>query len=113
MNPEYIVKNITPDTARTGTGVYAPPSLEQREEEIRKIKSRPGWDEIDAVKNDNVYVMSQFGHGGASKIIGALYVAKWMYPERLPDLDPDEYFRAWLEDFQGFNDLDGHFYPEP
>ncbi len=113
MNPEYIVKNITPDTARTGTGVYAPPSLEQREEEIQKIKSRPGWDEIDAVKNDNVYVMSQFGHGGASKIVGSLYVAKWMYPERLPDLDPDEYFRAWLEDFQGFKDLDGHFYPKP
>ena len=112
-NPEYIVKNITPDKARVGTGVYAPPPLEQRKEEIEKIKNRPGWDEIKAVQNDNVYVMSQFGHGGASKIIGALYVAKWLYPDKLPELDPDEYFRAWLEDFQGFEYIDGHFYPEP
>ncbi len=112
-NPEYIVKNITPDKALVGTGVYSPPPLEQREAEIVKIKSRPGWDEIIAVKNDNVYLMSQFGHGGASKLIGALYIAKWLYPDILTELDPDEYFRAWLEDFQGFKYLDGHFYPEP
>ena len=110
-SPEFIVKNITPDKALAGTGVYAPPVLEQREAEIQALKQRPGWDEIQAVQNNNVYVMSQFGHGGASKLIGALYIAKWMYPELLTELDPDEYFRAWLEDFQGFKYLDGHFYP--
>ena len=112
-NPEYIVKNITPDKALSGTGVYAPPPLEQRQAVVEKIKNRPGWDEISAVQNDNVYLMSQFGHGGASKRTGALYIAKWLYPEELSELDPDEYFRAWLEDFQGFEYVEGHFYPQP
>ena len=38
-----------------------------------------------------------------------MYIAKWLYPDLLPDLDPDEVFRAWLEDFQGFRNVGGHF----
>ncbi len=110
-NPDFIFKHITPNDALKGTGVYVAPSLEQREETIAAIKSRPGFDEINAVKNDNVYLMSQFGHGGASKLIGAVYMAKWMYPDELPELDPDAVFAEWLEKYQGFKFIDGHFYP--
>lgn len=110
-NPDFIVKNITPNDAIKGTGVYVAPSLEQRESTIEAIKTRPGWDEITAVKNDDIYLMSQFGHGGASKLIGAVYMAKWMYPDQLKELDPDEVFRQWLEDYQGFKFIEGHFYP--
>ncbi|WP_027624013.1 ABC transporter substrate-binding protein [Clostridium lundense] len=111
-NPDFIFKNVTPDKAIKGTGLYEAPSKELMEKTIENIKKRPGWDEIKAVKNNNVYTMSQFGHGGASKLIGAVYMAKWMYPEQLKDLDPDEIYRQWLEDFQGFKNLKGHFYPE-
>ncbi len=110
-NPDFIFKHITPDDALKGTGVYVAPSLEQREATIEEIKNRPGFAEINAVKNDNVYLMSQFGHGGASKLIGAVYMAKWMYPDELPDLDPDAVFKEWLEKYQGFKFIDGHFYP--
>lgn len=110
-NPDFIVKNITPKKALKGTGVYVAPSLEQSKQTIEDIKKRPGWDEITAVKNGDVYLMSQFGHGGASKMIGAVYMAKWIYPDLLEDLDPDEIFRQWLEDYQGFRYIDGHFYP--
>lgn len=110
-NPDFIVKNITPNDVLKGTGVYVAPSLEQRNSTIEEIKSRPGWDEISAVKNNDVYLMSQFGHGGASKLVGAVYMAKWMYPEELKELDPDEIFRIWLEDYQGFRFVEGHFYP--
>ncbi len=110
-NPDFIFKHITPNDALKGTGVYVSPSLEQRDATIEAIKSRPGFDEINAVKNNNVYLMSQFGHGGASKLIGAVYMAKWMYPEQLPELDPDAIFKEWLEDYQGFKFIDGHFYP--
>lgn len=112
-NPEFIVKNITPDKARVGTGVYASPPIEQRESVIQAIKNRPGWDEISAVKNEKIFLMSQFGHGAASKIMGAIYIAKWIYPDILTDIDPDAYFKAWLEDFQGFEYIKGHFYPLP
>lgn len=110
-NPDFIFKHITPNDALKGTGVYVAPSLEQRKQTIADVKTRPGWDEITAVKNDDVYLMSQFGHGGASKMIGAVYMAKWMYPDELKDLDPDAIFKEWLEDYQGFEFIDGHFYP--
>lgn len=110
-NPDFIFKNITPNDALKGTGVYVAPSSEQRTQTVEAIKSRPGWDEITAVKNDDVYLMSQFGHGGASKMIGAVYMAKWMYPEELEDLDPDAVFKTWLEEYQKFEFVDGHFYP--
>jgi iron complex transport system substrate-binding protein len=112
-DPDFIIKNITPDKALAGTGVYAPPPTEQRQAEIDEIRNRPGWDEIAAVQNGDIYLMSQFGHGGASKLTGALYIAKWVYPDILTELDPNEYFEAWLEDFQGFRYVEGHFHPLP
>lgn len=112
-NPEVIVKMITPDHALAGTGLYEAPLLEQRERVIAEIKNRPAWDEITAVQNDEVYLMSQFGHGGASKLVGAVYIAKWLYPELMTELDPQEIERQWLEDLQGFRYIDGHFHPMP
>lgn len=110
-NPDFIFKHITPNDALKGTGLYVAPSLEQRAQTIKDLKNRPSWDEITAVKNDDVYLMSQFGHGGAGKMIGAVYMAKWMYPQELKDLDPDAVFREWLEEYQGFKFVEGHFYP--
>lgn len=112
-NPEVIVKMITPSQALSGTGLYEAPSQEDSLGMIGEIKNRPAWDEIDAVKNNEVYVMSQFGHGGASKLVGASYMAKWIYGDRLPDLDPVEIERVWMEEFQGFEFIEGHFYPLP
>ena len=109
-DPDVIIKCITPDSARTGTGLYAPPEKEQFLESYKGIISRPGWQEISAVEKGNVYFMTQFGHGGASKLVGTMYAAKWLYPDLLPELDPDEVFRAWLEDFQGFRNVEGHFF---
>lgn len=112
-NPDVIVKMITPEQALSGTGLYEAPLLEQRERVIEEIKNRPAWDDITAVKNNEVYVMSQFGHGGASKLVGAAYMAKWIYGDLLPELDPVEIERQWMEDIQGFKNIEGHFYPLP
>ncbi|MGL4357932.1 MAG: ABC transporter substrate-binding protein [Cetobacterium sp.] len=112
-NPSVIVKNISPAQAIKGTGVYEAPKIDQQLKTIEDIKHRKGWKDIDAVKNNNIFLMSQFGHGGASKMIGAAYMAKWIYPEVLSDLDPDALFKEWLEEFQGFQNIEGHFYPSP
>lgn len=110
-NPEFIVKNITPKKALKGTGVYEAPPLEQRKQIIEDIKKRPGFDSIKAVKNNNIYLMSQFGHGGAGKIVGSVFIAKWVYPEELKDINPEDVLKRWLEVDQGFKYVDGHFYP--
>lgn len=111
--PDVIVKMITPDHALRGTGLSEAPLLEQRRRVIQEIRNRPAWDDIAAVKNNEVYVMSQFGHGGASKLVGAAYLAKWIYGDLLPGLDPIEVERRWMEDFQSFHFVEGHFYPLP
>ncbi|MGL5356957.1 MAG: ABC transporter substrate-binding protein [Cetobacterium sp.] len=110
-NPSVIVKNISPAIAIKGTGVYEAPTLDEQVKTIKAIKNRKAWNNIDAVKNNDIYLMSQFGHGGASKMIGAVYMAKWLYPEILADLDPDSIFKEWLEEFQNFKNIEGHFYP--
>ncbi len=109
-NPQVIIKLITPKTAIAGTGVYQAPEKEQFLETYNMMKERAGWEDIAAMKNDNVYFMTQFSHGGASKLVGAIFIAKWLYPDLLPDLDPEEVYRAWMEDFQGFKKVEGHFY---
>lgn len=109
-NPDVIVKLVTPAEALSGTGLYEPPTKDEFKAAYEDITGRAGWDGITAVKNDDIYFMTQFSHGGAGKLVGTCYIAKMLYPDLLPDLDPDEIFRAWMEDFQGFKDVDGHFY---
>lgn len=109
-DPDVIIKCITPDAARAGTGLYEPPTREEFVERYQSLVGRPGFSNLTAVQNDEVFFMTQFSHGGACKLVGTMYVAKWLYPDLLPELDPDEVFRAWMEDFQGFQAVDGHFY---
>lgn len=109
-NPDCIIKVITPTQALSGTGLYEPPTKDDFVAAYNELKSRPGWEDTKAFQNNDVYFMTQFSHGGASKLVGTMYIAKWLYPDLLPDLDPDEVFRAWMEDFQGFRNVEGHFY---
>jgi iron complex transport system substrate-binding protein len=68
---------------------------------LKKIAARPGFAGTPVIKSGQLYHMSYYLAGGCSKIIGALQLAKWLYPERFADIDPGEAMRAWLEDFQG------------
>lgn len=73
--------------------------------------TRNSWEEIRAVQNDNIFQLSYFAHCGASKIIGVLYVAKFLYPEYLPDLHPEAVFKLWLTKYLNLEYLPGHTYP--
>ncbi|NNG66458.1 stalk domain-containing protein [Caldanaerobacter subterraneus] len=62
--------------------------------------SNPVISQIEAGKNKEVYVISTKLFGGNKTYLGALYMAKWFYPERFKDINPDqvlkEYFEKWL-----------------
>ncbi len=62
--------------------------------------ARPELEETDAVKNGRVHVINNKLLGGSRTYIGELYLAKWFYPERFEDVDPEtllrEYFEKWL-----------------
>ncbi len=106
-NPEYIVKVSAPDVYSS----YYPPTKEEQKAIYDELTGRPGWDEIDAVKNGNILLLSHYVHGGASKLVGTMYIAKFLYPELLPDLHPEQVFRDWLLKYQKLDYIEGHTYP--
>ncbi len=106
-NPDYIVKM----SDRRWKYSYTPPTEKEHLLIRNEMKNRSGWEEIDAVKYDRIFQLSYFSHCGASKIIGVLYVAKYLYPEYLPDLHPEKVFKIWLERYLGLNYIAGHTYP--
>ena len=106
-DPEYIVKVSAPDVYSS----YYPPTEEEHKAIKEELISRPGWDEIEAVKNDNILLLSHYVHGGASKLVGTMYIAKFLYPEQLKDLHPESIFKEWLEKYQKLDYIEGHTYP--
>lgn len=106
-NPEYIVKVSEPNVYSS----YIPPTKEDMSRIYNSIVSRPGWDSIDAVKNDHILLLSHYVHGGASKLIGTMYIAKFMYPDKLTELYPEEIFKTWVVKYQGLKYYPGHTYP--
>lgn len=92
-DPELVVRN-------TGGG-YALASADDPATVGRALLARPGWNGITAVRAGAVQVTSSFPMNACSKIIGSLYVAKWLHPDRMADVDPDAVMREWIETFQG------------
>lgn len=106
-NPQYIVK--VSDTNVYSS--YVPPTEAEHKHIYDELCSRPGWDQIEAVKNKKVLLLSHYVHGGASKLVGTMYIAKFLYPEYLPDLHPENVFKDWLTKYQHLDYIAGHTYP--
>lgn len=56
-----------------------------------------------------MYSLIYYHFSACSKIVGALQIAKWLYPDRFTDIDPDAVMRQWLEEFQGVP-APGHYW---
>lgn len=106
-NPQYILK--VSDVGLHSS--YIPPSNDEMIDILNEIKNRPGWDSIDAIKNEKILLLSHYAHGGGSKIMGAIYLAKFLYPEELPDLHPEEIFKEWVTKYEGLEYIPGNTYP--
>jgi len=73
------------------------------------IMSAPGFELVDAVKSERVHVISGDFALGPQMTIGAVVVAKWLYPELFRDLDPEAIHQEFLRDFMGVDyDLAEH-----
>lgn len=108
QNPDLILK-VTSGGALKNTGVYTPPADTEFPAIAAEMTARPGWNELAAVNNDQLYFMTGFLGGGLGKAIGSVYLAKWLYPEQMADVNPDEYFTKWL-DMQDAKPVVGHTY---
>lgn len=64
------------------------------------LLARPGWAELSAVRSGNVHVANGFASSAVSKLLGSVYLADWLYPEEFADVEPDDYLKRWIVDFQ-------------
>lgn len=86
-DPDMILKIITTETIT--------------EAWCQKLVNRAGWDKLSAVKNKQVYLISNDLCSGPRGMIGSLYVAKWCYPEKFASIDPDSMHTYWMEKYYG------------
>ena len=117
-NPEIIVRCDKVGGHHYGGGYYLNVGNTAEQKAIwEEIMHRPELQNINAVKNKNVYLISWDILTEARHFVAIAYMAKWFYPELFEDLDPKAMHQEYLTRFQGLDiDLDktGVFvYPEP
>jgi iron complex transport system substrate-binding protein len=107
-NPNVIIKSLAPGSGNAGWN-----SSEQAAEILKSyIEGRPGWSNLDAVKNNRTHLISTEIAWGPDGIVGDAYYAKWLHPEL--DIDPEKIYKEYLEQFMGLDYPEGVVlgYPE-
>lgn len=108
LSPEYVLAsdpdliflagsewNGAPEGVIVGFG--ADPVLAR--ERMAGYLGRPGWSELKAVRNGDVFAIY---HGGArtlSDFVYARYIAKKLHPEAFADVDPQAELRAYYDEW--------------
>jgi iron complex transport system substrate-binding protein len=100
VDPEEILARRPDVIIKLEAAQYLPHSRAYSEQVLQGIAARPGFARLPAVQSGRVYHMSYYLAGACSKIVGALQIAKWLYPERFADIDPLQAMRIWLEELQ-------------
>ncbi len=101
VDPEEILARRPDVIIKLQRGQYEPHSEAASREVLERLVARPGFGQLPAVRDGQVYHLSYYFSSASSKIVGALQIAKWLYPERFTDIDPTAAMKVWLEDFQG------------
>ena len=109
--PDLIVKIYAGEVVGN-SGVFTAPPQEEFAAKAQVMLERPGWKDLTAVKEGNFYLNTAFMSGGLGKMVGAAYMAKWLYPDLMTELDPDQIFEEWMV-YQGFAPNAPHVYHVP
>ena len=110
-DPDLIVKIYAGEVVGN-SGVFTAPPQEEFAAKAQVMLERPGWKDLTAVKEGNFYLNTAFMSGGLGKMVGAAYMAKWLYPDLMTELDPDQIFEEWMV-YQGFAPNAPHVYHVP
>ncbi|WP_161490817.1 ABC transporter substrate-binding protein [Methanonatronarchaeum thermophilum] len=104
-NPDAMMK-VVQDSSVLGYDVNCTENAEQM---YNDIVDREGLSETDAVKNDELVLVSQNVLSTMQNNIGTLIMAEYLYPDVYEDIDPMEVHEEYLEDFHGI-EYDGIWY---
>lgn len=67
---------------------------------VEDLETRPGWGQIEAISDGDVAVANGWATSALGKSIGTAYLASWLHPEAMADVDPDAYLERWVTEFQ-------------
>ncbi len=102
QNPDLVIK--------AASGSYD--NISEPDAILNGIVSRPGWADMDAVRNDRVHILTSDIYTGPRYVVGGAYMAQWLYPNLFADLNPSGIHQEYLERFQGMEMPDRIFvYP--
>jgi len=107
-NPDFILKEA-PRGLPMGYGQEVSSPVE---EALAALYGRVGWQVLDAVGNENLYIISTDLGTGPGKFIALPYFGRILYPEHFEDISPAEYLEAYYEEFQGVPFSGFFVYPE-
>ena len=101
-NPDMILRMLT---------FYDGEELEDFQALREGILTRDALVDIDAVKNEEVYIIKNTALVGR-RPIGLVYLAKWFHPDLFEDLDPDAIHEEYVETFFGTSVSGVFVYPD-
>jgi len=107
-NPDVIIKSLAPGSGSAGWN-----STKEASAILKSyVDERPGWSNLDAAKNNRIYLLSTEIAWGPDGIVGDAYYARWLHPEI--DIDPEKIYKEYLEQFMGLEYPEGVVlgYPE-
>jgi iron complex transport system substrate-binding protein len=108
INPELVIAEDPDIIIITGSfwpkqatsmklGYYADPT--EARARLAAFTQRPGWERLRAVRNGRVYAIHHALSRHIYDSVALEFFAKIFHPDRFADLDPEESFRAFHEDF--------------
>ncbi|MFA5032086.1 MAG: ABC transporter substrate-binding protein [bacterium] len=100
INPEYLLKadpdviiligssgNLDfPTSIRLGYNVSKSEALSR----LQDFTKRPGWENLQAVKNHRIYALSHEFIQHNMGFVGLEQIVKWLYPDEFKDINPEE-----------------------
>jgi iron complex transport system substrate-binding protein len=112
QNPDVIIKTdyLKSSDGLPGWSLLSADDAKTLEEKRNDIISRPGSQNISAVKNNRVYVVSAQTLFGLDNVAGLQRLAKILHPQI--NLHPEEVYREYLQ-FMGQKDQKGRIFVYP
>ncbi|MCL0065869.1 ABC transporter substrate-binding protein [Dehalococcoidia bacterium] len=116
IDPEKVITRNPQVIMRSAFGApmgFGATDLEPIREYLAGVIARPGWENLEAVKEGRVYLVSVDIGSGPPEIILNLFIGKILHPELFADVDPESFLREYFEEFHGVEFKGIFVYPQP
>ena len=75
---------------------------DKAEKSLANFTTRPGWENLQAVKNKNVYAIHHAVGREMYDFYATQQLAKILHPEKFKDIDPEVAFKEYFDRFMPF-----------